>query len=227
MSARRPLLRPEEPSPLPDDSARGTRFTLPEPALFGGQPTVAIQRWTGQLMAPEYLGAHVSAPVNHQTGRSLPLDFRAAIAFFGDFGIEWDLTTADDAELDRLAAWVSLYRKHRELLHSGDTVRVDSPSDVIWTHGVVAADRSDAVFAYLQLDEQVADPPPFLVPGLDELRHYRADRLLPDDRDWRGDGLVVSGAVLRDVGLPAPARRPITATLVRLSGVRSGRLPPE
>ncbi len=54
----------------------------------------AIQRWTAQLVAPEYLGAHVSATTNHQTGRTLSLDFRAATAFFGDFGIEWDITAA-------------------------------------------------------------------------------------------------------------------------------------
>jgi alpha-galactosidase len=27
----------------------------------------AIQRWTGQLVPPEYLGAHVSAPFSHQS----------------------------------------------------------------------------------------------------------------------------------------------------------------
>src|SRR5581483_1213800 len=57
-----------------------------------------IQRWTTQLVAPEYLGAHVSAPTSHQTGRTFSLDFRAATAFFGAFGIEWDLTAADEAE---------------------------------------------------------------------------------------------------------------------------------
>src|SRR5262249_25981988 len=40
----------------------------------------AIQRWTAQLVAPEYLGAHVSSPRSHHTGRTLPLDFRAATA---------------------------------------------------------------------------------------------------------------------------------------------------
>ena len=54
-----------------------------------------IQRWTTQLVAPEYLGAHVSAPTSHTTGRTLPLDFRAATALFGSFGIEWDLTDAE------------------------------------------------------------------------------------------------------------------------------------
>ena len=41
-----------------------------------------IQRWTTQLVAPEYVGAHVSAPTSHTTGRTLPLDFRAATALF-------------------------------------------------------------------------------------------------------------------------------------------------
>ena len=51
-----------------------------------------IQRWTTQLVAPEYVGAHVSAPTSHTTGRTLSLDFRCATALFGAFGIEWDLT---------------------------------------------------------------------------------------------------------------------------------------
>ena len=30
-----------------------------------------IQRWTSQLVAPEYVGAHVSSPTSHTTGRTL------------------------------------------------------------------------------------------------------------------------------------------------------------
>ena len=60
-----------------------------------------IQRWTTQLVAPEYAGAHVSAPRSHTTYRTLSLDFRAATALFGAFGIEWDLTEASEADLER------------------------------------------------------------------------------------------------------------------------------
>ena len=70
----------------------------------------AIQRWTAQLIPPEYLGAHVSAPRSHQTHRLLPLDFRAATALFGHFGVEWDLTTATDEDLATLARWIALYK---------------------------------------------------------------------------------------------------------------------
>ena len=82
-----------------------------------------IQRWTEQLVAPEYLGAHISAPRSHQTGRTLSLDFRAATAFFLAFGIEWDLTQATPDELEALAAWCDLHKRFRPLLHTGRAVR--------------------------------------------------------------------------------------------------------
>jgi alpha-galactosidase len=82
-----------------------------------------VQRWTAQLVPPAYLGAHVSAYVNHQTGRALPLDFRAATAFFGHFGIEWNLRDASREDLAALAWWIDAYKTHRALLHQGRMVR--------------------------------------------------------------------------------------------------------
>ena len=82
-----------------------------------------IQRWTAQLLPPELVGSHVGAPHAHTTGRTHDLSFRAGTALFGSFGIEWDLTTASDAERAELAAWVALYKEVRELLHTGTVVR--------------------------------------------------------------------------------------------------------
>nr|MDQ2958405.1 alpha-galactosidase [Actinomycetota bacterium] len=181
-----------------------------------------IQRWTSQLVPPEYLGAHVSAPTNHQTGRQLSLDFRAATAFFADFGVEWDITAATDAERGRLADWIALYKQHRGLLHGGRMVRVDSAEDAHWSYGVRAHDRSEAVMAYVQLDETVHDPAPFLVPGLDPNRRYLAREIAPPaypelaDGRWRGEGLELSGAVLAFLGLPAPQRQPLSSLLIHL-----------
>ena len=101
-----------------------------------------IQRWTTQLVAPEYVGAHVSAPTSHTTDRTLPLDFRAATALFGAFGIEWDLTEASTADLDSLADWVARFKRLRPLLHSGRVVRPESSDPTVLLHGVVAADRA-------------------------------------------------------------------------------------
>ena len=185
-----------------------------------------IQRWTGQLVAPEYLGAHVSAPVNHQTGRVLDLGFRAATAFFGDLGVEWDIASASESERAQLAAWIALYKQHRELLHSGVVVRVNT-GDALRVHGVVAGDGSAAITGYFQLDETVADPPPLRIPGLQPGRRYRATQLVPapvltgdapaSAPAWRGNGMRLSGHVLATVGLPPPPRQPLSALLVHLA----------
>lgn len=179
-----------------------------------------IQRWTAQLLPPEYLGAHVSAPVNHQTGRALDLDLRAATAFFGDFGIEWDLSSATPPERERLARWIASYRARRLLLHSGVVTRVDTVEDAILQYAVVATDGSGAVAAYVQLDEFVRDPLPFRVRGLDPARRYRASVIDPLEAGaWRGEGMVLSGAALDEIGLPAPSRRPSSSWVVDLRAV--------
>ncbi len=188
-----------------------------------------IQRWTGQLIAPEYLGAHISAPRSHQTGRTLSLDFRAATAFFLAFGIEWDLTEATPDELDELAGWVALHREHRPLLHSGRAVRVDTTDPAVIAHGVVAEDRDSAVLCHVQLDESTHNRGCTLrVPGLHLDASYRLEWLGPVDLratsmspglspDGPADGAVVTGRQLADVGLWMPRRRPETAQLIHVN----------
>ncbi len=39
-----------------------------------------MHRWTQQLLPPELLGAHVASGVNHTTGRSHDVSFRAGTA---------------------------------------------------------------------------------------------------------------------------------------------------
>ncbi len=180
----------------------------------------SIQRWTGQLVPPEYLGAHISAPFSHQTGRHMPLSLRCATALFGHFGIEWDLTEASDEDLAELAAWIRLYKQHRALIHAGRMARVDTPDDTAWMYGVVAADASAALMSYVQLDEPRNDQPATLrVPGLDPRRRYRVTEVTPGARLPRRAGLADSsvrgveatGAALAEIGLAIPPQRTLTA----------------
>jgi alpha-galactosidase len=188
-----------------------------------------IQRWTTQLVAPEYVGAHVSSPTSHTTGRTLTLDFRAATALFGSFGIEWDLTQATDDDLDQLATWVERFKRFRPLLHSGRVVRPESADPTVLMHGVVAADRSEALVAHVQLDEPPHNRGVFVrVPGLDPDASY--------DVAWEGpvehrlvsmssslpqtgptDGVPVTGRALGSRGFWVPRRKPETVTLVHLT----------
>src|SRR5205814_5107532 len=101
------------------------------------------------------------------------LSFRAITALFGHAGIEWDVTTCSPEELDRLAAWIRLYKRLRPLLHSGDTVYADHPDPAASIHGVVAADRTRAVYAYAKLTTSADIVPASLrLPGLDANRWY-------------------------------------------------------
>jgi alpha-galactosidase len=180
----------------------------------------AIQRWTAQLVAPEYLGAHVAANTSHQTHRTLPLDFRAGTALFGHFGIEWDITQATDDELAQLSRWIELFKAQRELLHTGTVVRLDSEVDDVWVHGVVAPDASAAVVAAVQLDELVHEPPAFRVPGLDRARRYTVTRIDPAPWPvWSPPEGSFSGAALAEVGLPALPPAPLSVVVVRLDAV--------
>jgi alpha-galactosidase len=183
----------------------------------------SIQRWTGLLVPPEYLGAHVSAPFSHQTGRYMPMSLRGATALFAHFGIEWDITRASQQELAELAQWIQLYKRHRHLIHSGRVTRIDTPDDTAWLHGVVAADQSAALISYVQLDEPRNDQPAAMrVPGLDPLRRYQVTDVTPGVPVARRAGLVaaripgveVSGAALAEIGLAIPAQRTLTAAVI-------------
>jgi alpha-galactosidase len=136
-------------------------------------------RWTTQLIPPEYMGSHIASGRSHTTGRRHDLGFRAATAIFGHLGIEWDLTKATDPELAELRAWIRFYKHERDLLLRGDLVRMDSLDPTQFAYGVVARDRSRAIFAAGSTDSLYPDPPARLkLRGLDPKRHYRLRPLL-------------------------------------------------
>ena len=133
-----------------------------------------MMRWTQQLLPPEYLGAHIASGISHTTGRSHDLNFRAATAIFGHLGIEWDLRRATSAETDELTEWIAFYKRHRDLLLAGDLVRLDLPDPSALAFGVVAPDRSRAIYSVANVDRPVTVLRGRLrFPGLDPHRRYR------------------------------------------------------
>jgi alpha-galactosidase len=186
-----------------------------------------IQRWTSALIPLELIGSHVGPPVAHTTGRATDLGFRCATALFGHAGIEWDVTSCTPEERAQLTAWAALYRELRPLLHSGDVVRADQVEEGVWVHGVVAADRSEAVFAYLRMETSPsANGGRIRLPGLDSQTRYRLtrrdeiglagvlSRTVPDW--WEAGTATARGAVLEQIGLPAPVLNPGQAVVLHL-----------
>jgi alpha-galactosidase len=138
-----------------------------------------MNRWTSQLVPPELLGSHIASTRSHTTGRVHDLSFRAATAVFGHLGIEWDLTAATAQELADLREWISFYKSNRRLLMGGDVVRVDFPDPAVLVHGIVATDRSEAIYAVASVGiSEVMLPGRLRFPGLDPDRRYRIRPIL-------------------------------------------------
>lgn len=182
-----------------------------------------IQRYTGVAIPPELLGTHIGPTTTHSSGRVFRLPIRAITALFGHAGLEWDITETSTSERAHLKEWAQFYRDRRGLLHSGRVVRVDHCDDSALVHGVVAQDRTEALFAYVQLDSAGASiPPSFRLPGLDPQRRYRvrllepfgaARRLERRSPAWEPQ-LMTTGAALDRIGLEPPILMPGEAFLI-------------
>ena len=190
-----------------------------------------IQRWTQTLLPPELIGAHVGPAESHTTHRHADFSFRAVTALFGHAGLEWDLTRTTSTERAAIAAWSHLYRELRGLLHSGVTVRGDDVDDGALLHGVVHADGTEAVFAWVRTaTSATAHTPRVPLPGLHPAMSYRvrvreeiaASRHQIADPAWMTTDvdLVCTGAVLA-AGLPLPVLNPGQALLLHLTAVGS------
>ncbi len=194
-----------------------------------------IQRWTSLIVPPEMMGAHIGPGRAHTTHRHAELNFRAATALFGHLGIEWNIASEEataPAARAQLESWIVLYKQYRGLLHSGAVVNSDFPESARVVRGVVAHDRSEALFSVASVDTVAANPVGLIrLPGLDPDRRYRprivaargdgpaANRALPPwlSHSFGMSGPPVPGAVLNKVGVQWPAMMPDDALVIHLT----------
>ncbi len=187
-----------------------------------------IVRWTALTLPLEMIGTHVGTSPDHSTGRRHSLDFRAGTALWGHLGIECDLTTLPETDRESLRTWVELYKARRALLHSGDLVHADGLNPALDLQGVVARDKSAALYRLSCLDHTAQFPPgritlPGLAPdatyviALDAPRSVGPWSTLPP---WSGAEAQASGRVLTDVGIQAPPMEPDSLVLLHVKVVR-------
>jgi len=182
-----------------------------------------IQRWTSILVPLELQGTHLGAETAHITHRVANIDHRAATAFWGNLGVELDLTTIGAATFDRVKAWVAAHKRFRSLLHAGRLVRTDV-DPTVRVEGVVANNGSEAIFSYA-LDDMPATWPParWRFPGLKPDALYEVQELAPGDPvpagqrpDWMNAPLRMTGRALAVHGLQPPLLDPDRSVLVHL-----------
>jgi alpha-galactosidase len=187
-----------------------------------------IQRYTQIAIPPEMLGSHIGPTDSHTTGRVHSLGFRAITALFGHAGLEWDITTTTADERAQLKSWASYYKQNRDLLHSGQVVRVETANDSTFIHGVVSQDQSRAIFAYVTLQGQAASRAnAILIDGLDSNRSYSVKAVYPVGKPvfqertgpkWL-DGGVLTGKALTQIGLRPPILFPESALLIEIEAI--------
>lgn len=115
---------------------------------------IRIQDGTSYGYQQSMWGAHVSAVPNDQVGRLTSIATRAAVAYFGDFGYELDITKLPQAELAEIKEQVAFYKKYRQLFQFGKFYRLenaDTATDNVYDWEVVNDDKSTAILARFQI----------------------------------------------------------------------------
>ena len=174
------------------------------------------------------MGAHVGPEVCHITGRRLTMELRVATALFGHMGMELDLREEPPENIEILKAGIVLHKQHRELLHTGEFQRLDTPPHVNAV-GVVSADRREALFSWCNMTgHRETVPGRIFFAGLDPDRRYKVQAVWPhpiksitkpsilDATELGGDGVIVPGEALMQMGLQVPLMHPETCIIYRL-----------
>ena len=188
-----------------------------------------IQRWTQAVLPPELVGTHIGPTRSHTTKRTHSLSFRAIVAMFGHFGIEWDVRELDDAAAAELSQAVSLYKAHRALIHSGTAVHADLVDPTIALSGVVSDDRGEALYSFVSLATSFDEMPGKVgLPGLDPTTTYEVSVVFPTmsspyagahGAGWIPGGATATGIYLAEVGLPMPILHPEHGILIHVTAV--------
>ena len=191
---------------------------------------IPMQRGFLAFMPPEMMGAHVGASPSHATGRVQSLDFRAAIACQGHFGIEVDPAAMEPAEREKLAGWVRFYKEWRHLIHGGKVLLGEANDGLVWQ----AQGTQDELLLWVIRAGHAEDrraqpvPLPFANGGNWQVRIVRSavsggvltPRATPFFHDLHNRPHGFAGSWLANSGLPVPALPAESAIIFHLKAQR-------
>lgn len=116
---------------------------------------IKIQYSTSYAYPLSSMAAHVSQIPNQQTKRSICLETRGNVAFFGVFGYELDLGELDLKDKEMVKKQIEFVKHYRELMMNGDFYRLINPhtaQEAAWM--VVSKDKKKALVGYYKLSYQ-------------------------------------------------------------------------
>ena len=116
-----------------------------------------MQRWTTQLLPPEYMGSHIASGRSHTTGRQHDLAFRAGTRSSDTSASSGTLPKPPPRRYRPSAGGSPSTRRNAHSCSPGDVVRMDGPDSSVMVHGIVSRDRSRAIFAAAALESLYPD----------------------------------------------------------------------
>ncbi|KAK2040662.1 melibiase [Colletotrichum somersetense] len=139
---------------------------------------IFIQFGTSLAYPPAAMGAHVSAVPNGQTGRTIPIKFRAHVAMMGgSFGLELNPAEISEEDKAQIPDLMALSERVNPIVIRGDLWRLNLPEDSNWPAAmVISEDGSQAVLFYFQIRSLFNHALPRLrLQGLDPAASYSLD----------------------------------------------------
>lgn len=138
---------------------------------------------------------------NKKTGRTVPWKTRAVTAMHGTFGYELDPAKMTQEERKECALYSDCYRRHQDLIRTGDYYRLSSPYDdsIFTAWQFVSPDKSESLVCVVTEDISILDKNSYVhLRGLSEDAFYEVEQT----------GQVLSGAALANIGLLLPSTQP-------------------
>lgn len=190
-----------------------------------------IQRGMSYFFPPEVMGSHIGSAHCHSTRRVHSIAFRGLTALFGHMGVELDPVKTSAEERAEFAHYISLHKKLRSLLHSGDVVRIDSNDAAMSINGVIAKDQQSAVYLISQLDmptyaisgsvrfDGLLADKHYSVTILDQPASLTTGGLMKQLPNWFTGESILTGDWLAKVGIALPIMDPESALLIKLDVV--------
>ncbi len=175
-----------------------------------------IQNGFSYFFPPEVMGSHIGPAWCHTSGRGLHTGFRALVAGYGHMGVEADLTTMTETDIQVVSNAIRRHKADRHVWHSGRFYRIKTVDPNLLGALAVTSDRDQARLVLAQIDRPRSTVPPrIFIPGLDPEREYKVQLQTATegvDRANRkfenplvGDGFILTGAALDAVGIGLPS----------------------
>ena len=145
------------------------------------------------------VGSHVSVCPNEQTGRTVPIETRGAVAMAGTFGYELDLTQMNDEDKEAVKIQIEQYKKYADIIRQGQYYRITNPMEntefAAWEF--VSEEKNQALMFYTALNSNSNGRVHLLkFKGLDPEKIYVIE----------GNTRKYYGKTLMYAGIPVPMR---------------------